>query len=249
MGKEIDKLNKETAALSKDLQSAKSKLAEKELALGRERLAAADKELQLNRVINSLKTKVQQADLRLADLNKLQTIVSESPAPIPTPAAPAPKVRSVTDSAPILDVVKAMEMENSKKRAEAMKNTATKGETKTVAAVETVKEEKKTVAKKKSVKGVSKPPAKSVKGASKPAAKNKAAAKKKIATKKTAAAKKTVNAKKEEGDSWSTLSESTLSRKTVQQLIDYLSTKGVPTTDEDGKPLKKALLVEAIQAA
>ena len=49
-------------------------------------------------------------------------------------------------------------------------------------------------------------------------------------------------------DSWSSLSASTLSRKTVKELTEYLNTKGVKTTGEDGKPLTKALLVDAIRA-
>ena len=47
-------------------------------------------------------------------------------------------------------------------------------------------------------------------------------------------------------DDWSTLSKSTLTRKTVKELQDYLGDKGVTTTDSDGKPLKKALLVDAV---
>mmetsp|Transcript_3122 Transcript_3122/g.7327 ORF Transcript_3122/g.7327 Transcript_3122/m.7327 type:complete len:508 (+) Transcript_3122:70-1593(+) len=235
MGKEIQKLNKETAALSRELQAAKSKLTEKDLALGHERLAAADKELQLNRVINALKAKLEEADIRLGDLDALESIETVTPAA--SPAEPTPLVTTITDSAPIIDVVKQMELENGKKKkAATKKKTATKGEPKTVRVVKSVKGEKKTAAKKKSVKGettaeAQKPPAK------------KAAAKKKAATKKATVAKKS------SADSWSTLSPSTLSRKTVKQLTDYLSTKGVSTTDEDGKTLKKALLVEAVQAA
>lgn len=235
MGKEIEKLNIETAALSKELQAAKSKLSQKDLALGQERLAAADRELQLNRVINALKTKLEEADVRLEHLDKLETVVASSP--VVNPAAPKPPlVRTVTDSAPILDVVKAMEVENGKKKA------ATKGEPETVPVVQSAKGETKTAAKKKSVKGDT------TMEASKPPVKKKAAAKKKAITKK-AAAKKSTAAETNEDDSWSTLSRSTLSRKTVKQLTDYLSTKGVTTTDEDGNPLKKAVLVDAVVQA
>ena len=55
-------------------------------------------------------------------------------------------------------------------------------------------------------------------------------------------------APKVDTDNWSTLSDSTLTRKTVKQLTEYLGTKGVATTGEDGKALKKAQLVEAVRA-
>ncbi|CAJ1940316.1 unnamed protein product [Cylindrotheca closterium] len=236
MGQEIEKLNKETAALSKELQAAKAKLTDKDLALGQMRLESADKELQLNRAINALKTKLGEADSRLGHLDKVKSVAAPSPVESP-PEKPTPLVRTVTDSANILDIVKEMELENGKK-----KKAATKGEPKTVRVVKSAKGEKKTAAKKKSVKGETTAEAK------KPPAKKKAAPKKKAATKK-ATAKKATAAKTGAEDSWSTLSQSTLTRKTVKQLTDYLSTKGVDTTDEDGKPLKKALLVEAIQTA
>jgi len=70
--------------------------------------------------------------------------------------------------------------------------------------------------------------------------------KKAPAPKKKAAAKKTTAKKKEV--SWSSLSESTLSRKTIKQLSEYLTQMGVSTTGDDGKTLKKASLVEAVQS-
>ncbi|KAL3925603.1 MAG: hypothetical protein SGILL_000297 [Bacillariaceae sp.] len=66
-----------------------------------------------------------------------------------------------------------------------------------------------------------------------PAPKKKAVAKKKTAAK--AAAK-----------DMSSLSKSTLARKTVKELSEYLETKGVSSTGGDGKPLKKADLVDAV---
>jgi hypothetical protein len=47
---------------------------------------------------------------------------------------------------------------------------------------------------------------------------------------------------------WSTLSQSTLKRKTIKELADYLSERGVGTTHDDGTPLKKGDLVEAVLA-
>jgi hypothetical protein len=47
---------------------------------------------------------------------------------------------------------------------------------------------------------------------------------------------------------WSTLSQSTLKRKTVKELAAYLSERGIETTHDDGTPLKKGDLVEAVLA-
>ncbi|KAL7574543.1 hypothetical protein ACA910_015898 [Epithemia clementina (nom. ined.)] len=45
---------------------------------------------------------------------------------------------------------------------------------------------------------------------------------------------------------WSTLSESTLKRKTVKELSQYLESKGAPTIGSDGKALKKDDLVQTV---
>jgi len=50
-----------------------------------------------------------------------------------------------------------------------------------------------------------------------------------------------------EGNPWGTLAPSSLKRKTVKDLTSYLSERGVDTKGDDGKALKKALLVEAVQ--
>lgn len=92
---------------------------------------------------------------------------------------------------------------------------------------------------------------------------------KKAATKKTAAAtkkivtetkktvtepKKTVTVTKRAPastgaiDDWASLAESTLKRKTVAQLTEYLTGKGVTATDSSGKSLKKAKLLEAVKS-
>jgi len=49
-------------------------------------------------------------------------------------------------------------------------------------------------------------------------------------------------------DNWALLAESTLKRKTVAQLTEYLTRKGVPTTSDSGKLLKKAELLEAVKS-
>jgi len=63
------------------------------------------------------------------------------------------------------------------------------------------------------------------------------------ATTKPPAAPSTVD-----GDDWIKLSASALKRKKVNELMDYLTSKGISAIGEDGKPLKKDMLVEAIQS-
>eukprot|EP00536_Pseudo-nitzschia_multiseries_P002579 jgi/Psemu1/283824/fgenesh1_pg.34_\ len=45
-----------------------------------------------------------------------------------------------------------------------------------------------------------------------------------------------------------TLTKSALSRTTVKVIIDFLTSKGIPTVDKDGKQLKKADLIKAVNA-
>jgi len=45
-----------------------------------------------------------------------------------------------------------------------------------------------------------------------------------------------------------TLSKSALSRTTVKVIVEYLDSKGVTTVDENGKILKKAILLEAVRS-
>jgi DNA primase catalytic subunit len=78
----------------------------------------------------------------------------------------------------------------------------------------------------------------------KPKASSKSATKK--AAKKVTEKAATKTASK--SDDWSTLSMSTLKRKTVKDLSDYLSERGVEVTHDDGKPMKKAELVSAVQS-
>ena len=49
-------------------------------------------------------------------------------------------------------------------------------------------------------------------------------------------------------DDWKTLADSTLKRKTIAQLTDYLTGKGVVVTDDSGKTLKKAELLDAVRS-
>jgi len=77
-------------------------------------------------------------------------------------------------------------------------------------------------------------------------AKAKSKAKAKAKTKKVAEKVKVV-ASKGDGD-WASLSDSTLARKTVKELVSYLDEKGVDTKGEDGKPMKKALLLDAVRS-
>mmetsp|Transcript_2598 Transcript_2598/g.5561 ORF Transcript_2598/g.5561 Transcript_2598/m.5561 type:complete len:576 (+) Transcript_2598:145-1872(+) len=47
---------------------------------------------------------------------------------------------------------------------------------------------------------------------------------------------------------WASLADSTLKRKTIAQLIEYLTERGVPVTDDSGQSLKKADLLEAVKS-
>jgi hypothetical protein len=79
---------------------------------------------------------------------------------------------------------------------------------------------------------------------------SKKTAAKKTATKKAAkkATKKAATKTAPKSDDWSALSLSTLKRKTVKDLSEYLSQKGVEVTHGDGTPMKKEELVSAVQS-
>jgi len=51
-----------------------------------------------------------------------------------------------------------------------------------------------------------------------------------------------------DSDDWSTLSESTLKRKSVAQLNEYLTRKGAAVTHQDGKSMNKSELLEAVKS-
>lgn len=82
----------------------------------------------------------------------------------------------------------------------------------------------------------------------------KAGAEKKIITKKatksaTTSTKSTAKkATASDVDDWSTLAESTLKRKSVAQLTEYLTGKGATVTHSDGKSMNKAELLEAVKS-
>lgn len=71
---------------------------------------------------------------------------------------------------------------------------------------------------------------------------------KKAATKKTPTLTKKAARTSTAVDDWASLAESTLKRKTVAQLTEYLTRKGVSATDSSGKSLKKAELLEAVKS-
>jgi hypothetical protein len=72
---------------------------------------------------------------------------------------------------------------------------------------------------------------------------------KKDTTKKTEEAKKEVEAAPTTSDNpWKELSLSTLKRKTVKEISAYLIERDVQVTDEAGKPLKKAELLDKVMA-
>jgi len=51
-----------------------------------------------------------------------------------------------------------------------------------------------------------------------------------------------------EGNPWNELTDSSLKRKTVAQLTEYLMDRGAKVTDENGKTLKKAYLISAVKS-
>jgi membrane protein involved in colicin uptake len=51
-----------------------------------------------------------------------------------------------------------------------------------------------------------------------------------------------------DSDDWSTLSESTLKRKSVAQLNEYLTRKGAAVSHQDGKSMNKSELLEAVKS-
>eukprot|EP00980_Cylindrotheca_fusiformis_P011913 scaffold2830_cov131-Cylindrotheca_fusiformis.AAC.34 len=226
---DIQQLNKETMALSKELQAAKSKLTEKELALSKERLAAMDSELKLNRSIDQMQLKLKEASKRLSAIDGTINVESSSPN--------TPDDVSTEHSDPAAPSFEEVVV----KEAPAPEKKKAKGKPKTVRVVKGASKGKMSP----TLEETPAPPKKVVKGEKSPATK---ATVEEVETAKSAKSTTAKAAKGAKAENWSSLSQSTLTRKTVKQLTDYLSTKGVPTTGEDGKPLKKALLVEAIQS-
>jgi len=159
----------------------------------------------------------------------------------------------------ILELLKALDEENKVKKQKAAEELEKKREeeAKFVAA------EKKKAVSRKMTKGVEAAQAKAEVAKKKKAATKKAkkasTKAKSVATKKTTATKKAVTKKTvtvtkrapratANVDDWASLADSTLKRKTVAQLTEYLSGKGVTATDSSGKSLKKAELLEAVKS-
>mmetsp|Transcript_37883 Transcript_37883/g.69999 ORF Transcript_37883/g.69999 Transcript_37883/m.69999 type:complete len:547 (-) Transcript_37883:290-1930(-) len=159
----------------------------------------------------------------------------------------------------ILELLKALDEENKVKKQKAAEELEKKREeeAKFVAA------EKKKAVSRKMTKGVEAAQAKAEVAKKKKAATKKAkkasTKAKSVATKKTTATKKAVTKKTvtvtkrapratANVDDWASLADSTLKRKTVAQLTEYLSGKGVTASDSSGKSLKKAELLEAVKS-
>ena len=204
--------------LSSQLSDAKSKLIQKELDVSKAKLEAADTSLTLNREIELLKKKLQNNEDKVKSLD-----------------AELNKARE--DALKLVD-----ELEKSKppKKAPATEKKVAKKPAKKAAPEVYPATPVKIELPGKSAKPKS-APKKAVKEAELPTAEKtvaKKAAPKKAAPKKTPAAK---------GD-LTTLSKSALQRTTVKALVEFLDSKGVNTVGDDGKPLKKAALLEAVRS-
>ena len=214
--------------LSSQLSDAKSKLIQKELDVSKAKLEAPDTSLTLNREIELLKKKLQDNEGKVksldAELNKAREdalkLVDELEKSKPPKKAPATKKKVAKKPA-------------KKAAPEVYPATPVKIEL-------PGKSAKPKSAPKKAVKEAELPTAE--KTVAKKAAPKKAAPKK--AAPKKAAPKKTPAAK---GD-LTTLSKSALQRTTVKVLVEFLDSKGVNTVGHDGKPLKKADLLEAVRS-
>jgi hypothetical protein len=180
-----------TAELSAELKTAKSKLSEKELEISRLRLSAAEKELELNREIQKLSLKLDDA------FKMLGSKANEIPEPELPPLTKAAVAKQVTvDEPDVISILKdRADKANSVQAMTPGRNATSRG-----------------------VKGVKSP----AKTTISPKKKRKAAApvSAKIATTKKAPTKSTSSA-----SDLTSLSKSTLSRKTVKELTGFLVEK------------------------
>mmetsp|Transcript_42113 Transcript_42113/g.101271 ORF Transcript_42113/g.101271 Transcript_42113/m.101271 type:complete len:587 (+) Transcript_42113:338-2098(+) len=243
--KRMREMEKSGVSVSSDLKAANEMLLRKELEISKERLKALDTASKLQRQIETLQLKLKQNDGKFQTLDKeLMNTKSECEAlsaellkakeeqtskPVSPKDAPKKKASAKTKAAP----KKAAPKTAAPKKAAPKKavEEALKDELPSASASTTTSP--KTSTKTKSKKKVKK------------AKKSKTAVSEPV----TAPAPAPAPAAPASGggtDDWSTLSKSTLTRKTVKELQEYLDTKGVTTTDSDGKPLKKALLVDAV---
>jgi chromosome segregation ATPase len=234
-------MEKSGVSLTGELRAASEKLLEKELEISKERLKALDTASKLKRQIEELELKLQQNDGKVQTLdkelmktkNECETLTAEllkaketQPVVEAVLAPPVPKKRSI------------------KKEGEDLKKAAKKE----IAVKEASKEElpsaSSTDTTSPSPKAKSKSKTKATKSKSTP---TKKASEPEPATTTVSSSSSSSNLSSPVGtDDWSTLSKSTLTRKTVKELQDYLDGKGLTTIDSEGRPLKKALLVDAV---
>lgn len=233
MAEQIKLLSQETKDLRSQLKEAREKINQKELDISKEKFKTADGELKLKRELEKVSVQLRESEARNKVLQKeleanadvqarikvLEDQLKASGITAPKPApAPKPAVEAPKPAPAPKAVVEAPKP-----------------------APAPAVEEKKTPTPKKGT-----GPKGSAAKAASPQASKSPAPKAKKAAKAKAKAKKAEPATS--SDDWSSLSASALSRKTVKDLTDYLSEKGVETNGEDGNPLKKALLVEAVRS-
>jgi len=242
MEKDINKLNTKTIDLRGELSSATNKLTKKELEISKAKLKVADKELASNRKVQQLEERLREGGSQIkmleVELEETKQVQNELVDALERVKDMEGELKVVEPKTVIEQII---EKPKAKTKGATKKKKTTKG-AKTVKAK--AKGTKVAAKKKKTTKGEKVVKAKVAKVK---VAKAKKAVKKsvKVAVK---AAKKPAKVAVSTTKDWSDLSQSTLARKTVKELKEYLEEKGISTTGEDGKPLKKALLVEAVLA-
>lgn len=246
--------------LDKELNDAKSKLTQKELDVSKAKLEAADTSLALNREIDLLKQKLDDNDERAKTLDrelnkalqKCESLVKEleeSKIEQAKKAAEESRIRE-KKAAEAAEKQKAEEIEKRKQFLEmALKKQYLEAAMKKQAATKTVSK---------------------AKSEARPTAETpvKRAVQRQVTTQKSApnrgdsgvwtsseelpsatpvkkVAVKNAEAKNED---LTTLSKSALNRITVKVLAEFLESRGITTTDESGKTMKKALLLEAVRS-
>ena len=235
--KRMKEMEKSGLSVSSELKAANEMLLRKELEISKERLKALDTASKLQRQIESLQLKLKQNDGKFQTLdNELIKTKSECEAL----SAELLKAKEEQTSAPPKEKAKTKASAKSKA---APKKAAPKEAAPQKAVEQAPKDELPSAAG-----STSTAPKASTKTKSKKTVKKAKKSKKAVSEPVPAPAPTPASAAPASGgtDDWSTLSKSTLTRKTVKELQDYLGEKGVTTTDSDGKPLKKALLVDAV---
>jgi len=206
--------------LDSQLSDAKTQLTERVLDVSKERLKVADTSLILNREIDMLKQKLTENDRRVKNMDEELSKAKDDCLSLVDELEKSRKEQAKKNALEAADIAK-MADELGKKKA---------------VVVAAAKKQAALAAKL-----AKKAPAQELPTADAPfftEAKVAAPPKKKALAKKAAA---------NEGD-LTTLTKSGLSRTTVKVLAEFLDSKGVTTVDENGKTLKKAVLVEAVQS-